>query len=109
MAEDDRSGEPIEATAKAVTIATGGFGDNPEIIKKYTGYAWGRDLHSFRIPGLEGDVFAWPGRWGAAPSEMGMELIYIMPGELDPKLSETFRHTATPMSLSYRAIQWALP
>jgi fumarate reductase flavoprotein subunit len=28
---------------------------------------------------------------GAAPTEMRMELIYIMPGELDPELAESFR------------------
>jgi fumarate reductase flavoprotein subunit len=40
---EDRAGEPVEAYAKAVIIATGGFGDNPQWIKKYTGYKWGRD------------------------------------------------------------------
>jgi fumarate reductase flavoprotein subunit len=52
---EDQSGETIQVKAKAVIIATGGFGDNPEWIKKYTGYEWGRDLRSFRIPGLVGD------------------------------------------------------
>jgi fumarate reductase flavoprotein subunit len=28
---------------------------------------------------------------GAAPTEMSMELIYVMPGEFDPALGETFR------------------
>jgi fumarate reductase flavoprotein subunit len=91
IAEDDRSGEPIQATAKAVIIATGGFGDNPEMIKKYTGYEWGRDLYSFRIPGLAGEGIRMAWEVGAAPTEMRMELIYIMPGELDPELAETFR------------------
>jgi len=91
IAEDDRSGEPIQANAKAVIIATGGFGDNLEWIKKYTGYVWGRDLHSFRIPGLTGDGIRMAWEVGAAPTEMSMELIYIMPGELDPELAETFR------------------
>ena len=91
VAEDDRSGEPIQANAKAVIIATGGFGDNLEWIKKYTGYEWGRDLHSFRIPGLAGDGIRMAWEVGAAPTEMSMELIYIMPGELDPELAETFR------------------
>jgi fumarate reductase flavoprotein subunit len=91
IAEDDRTGEPIQANAKAVVIATGGFGDNPEMIKKYTGYEWGRDLHSFRIPGLAGDGIRMAWEVGAVPTEMSMELIYIMPGELDPELAETFR------------------
>jgi fumarate reductase flavoprotein subunit len=90
MAED-RSGEPIEAYAKAVIIATGGFGDNPQWIKKYTGYEWGRDLQSFRIPGLVGDGIRMAWEVGAARTEMRMELIYLMPGELNPELAETFR------------------
>jgi fumarate reductase flavoprotein subunit len=88
---EDRSGEPIEAYAKAVIIATGGFGDNPQWIKKYTGYEWGRDLQSFRIPGLVGDGIRMAWEVGAARTEMRMELIYLMPGELNPELAETFR------------------
>jgi fumarate reductase flavoprotein subunit len=91
VAEDDRSGESIQAIAKAVIIATGGFGDNPEMIKKYTGYQWGHDLQSFRIPGLSGDGIRMAWEAGAAPTEMRMELIYLMPGELEPELAETFR------------------
>jgi fumarate reductase flavoprotein subunit len=88
---EDRSGEPIEAHAKAVIIATGGFGDNPQWIKKYTGYEWGRDLQSFRIPGLVGDGIRMAWEAGAARTEMTMELIYLMPGELNPEIAETFR------------------
>jgi fumarate reductase flavoprotein subunit len=91
VAEDDQSGETVQANAKAVIIATGGFGDNLEWIKKYTGYEWGRDLQSFRIPGLAGDGIRMAWEVGAAPTEMRMELIYLMPGELDPELAETFR------------------
>jgi fumarate reductase flavoprotein subunit len=81
MAEDDRSGEPIEASAKAVIIATGGFGDNPALIKKYTGYEYGKDLFSFRVPGLMGDGIRMAWEVGAAPSEISMELIFGIPGE----------------------------
>ncbi len=88
---EDKSGEPIQAEAKAVIIATGGFGNNPEMIKKYTGYEWGNDLFSFRIPGLEGDGIRMAWEVGAAPTEMTMEMIYGMPGELNPALHETFR------------------
>ena len=35
---EDISGDDVKANARAVIIATGGFGDNPEWIKKYTGY-----------------------------------------------------------------------
>ncbi|MDF1552263.1 MAG: FAD-dependent oxidoreductase [Deferrisomatales bacterium] len=88
---EDRSGEPVEASAKAVIVATGGFGDNPEMIKKYTGFKWGDDLFSFRIPGMEGEGIRMAWAAGAAPTDMTMELIYGMPGEWDPRLHETFR------------------
>jgi fumarate reductase flavoprotein subunit len=71
---EDKSGEEIQAKAKAVIIATGGFGDNLEWIKKYTGYEWGKDLFSFRIPGLVGDGIRMAWEVGAAESEMNMEL-----------------------------------
>jgi fumarate reductase flavoprotein subunit len=88
---EDRSGKSIQANAKAVIIATGGFGDNPQWIKKHTGYEWGRDLQSFRIPGLAGDGIRMAWEVGAASTEMRMELIYLMPGELEPELAEAFR------------------
>lgn len=88
---EDRSGESIEARAKAVIVCTGGFGNNPEMIKKYTGYEWGKDLASFRIPGVDGDGVRMAWEVGAAPTEMTMEMIYMMPGEFDPALGEVFR------------------
>lgn len=34
----------LEVYAGAVVIATGGFGDNPDFIKKYTPYEWDKDI-----------------------------------------------------------------
>ena len=79
---EDASGEVIQVKAKAVIIATGGFGDDPKLIKKYTGYEWEKDLFSFRIPGLAGDGIRMAWEVGAAPSEMTMELIFMLPGEV---------------------------
>src|SRR4030042_2022399 len=90
MAED-RSGEPVQADAKAVIICTGGFGNNPEMIKKKAGEEGGKDLSSFRIPGVDGGGIRMAWEAGAAPTEMSMEIIYVMPGEFDPALGETFR------------------
>jgi fumarate reductase flavoprotein subunit len=61
------------------------------MIKKYAGYDWGKDLASFRIPGVDGDGIRMAWEVGAAPTEMSMEVIYMMPGEFDPALGETFR------------------
>lgn len=90
---EDKNGEAVEARAKAVIIATGGFGDNPQMIKKMTGYEFGKDLYSFRIPGLEGDGLRMAWEAGAARTEMHMEVIYGMPDfmTIGPELHEACR------------------
>jgi fumarate reductase flavoprotein subunit len=72
----DRDGEEIEARAKAVILATGGFGDNPEMIKEQTGYEFGKTIFNFAIPGMKGDgiKMAWEAGAGHAPCTM--ELMY---------------------------------
>lgn len=76
-------GEEIEAAAKAVILATGGFGDNPEMIREYTGYEWGKDLFSFRIPGNVGDGMRMAWKAGAARTRTMMELMYQIPDNLN--------------------------
>jgi fumarate reductase flavoprotein subunit len=90
---EDQAGETMEARGRAVIIATGGFGDNPQMIKKHTGYDFGRDLYSFRIPGLEGDGIRMAWEAGATRTEMAMELIYGMPEvmSIGPELHEACR------------------
>jgi len=90
MAED-RSGNEIQANSKVVIVATGGFGDNPKMIKKYTEYEHGKDMHNFRIPGMEGDGLRMAWAVGAAKTPMDMEMIYGIPeGGLDFELMATF-------------------
>ncbi len=90
---EDKVGEAIEASAKAVIVATGGFGDNPQMIKKFTGYDYGKDIYSFRIPGLVGDGLRMAWEAGAARTEMHMEIIYGMPDmmTIGPELHEACR------------------
>jgi fumarate reductase flavoprotein subunit len=87
------AGGEREVAARAVIVATGGFGDNPAMIAEETGYHWGRDLHSFRIPGLAGDGLRMAWEAGAQPTEMGLELIYGMPEgmTIPPSLHEACR------------------
>lgn len=95
---EDRRGEAVEVRAKAVIVATGGFGDNPEWIKRYTGFQWGVDLFSFRIPGLDGDGIRMAWEVGAGRSEMTMELIYGIPGMDEfPTVREVFRQPSVLM------------
>lgn len=83
MLATDKNGEEIEGTAKAVIVATGGFGDNTKMIEEETGMKWGQDLFSFRIPGLMGDGIRMVREVGGAPTSVGMEVIYCMPQTTD--------------------------
>lgn len=78
----DKNGEEVEVRAKAVIIATGGMGDNPELIKKYVGLDWGKDLFSFRIPGMVGDGINMAWEVGAGKSDIGLELMYQCPDNM---------------------------
>lgn len=75
---NDKEGE-LEIYAGAVIISTGGFGDSPEFIKKYTSYEWGKDIFSYRIPGLTGDGIQMAWDAGAAKDYMDMELVFFAP------------------------------
>ena len=77
---EDRDGETMQAKAKAVIIATGGFGDNTEMIKKYTPYEWGKNIFSMRIPGVLGEGIRMAWEVGAGEEGMNMELIYELVG-----------------------------
>jgi fumarate reductase flavoprotein subunit len=71
---EEESGEEIKTNTKSVVIATGGFGDNPGMLKKYTGYEWGKDLFSTRIPGVVGDGLRMAWEIGAAPTATTIHL-----------------------------------
>ncbi len=73
------AGEEIRAKAKAVIIATGGFSDNKEMMKEYTGFEQGKDMFSFKILGLKGDGIRMAWEVGAGKSEMHMGLMHHLP------------------------------
>lgn len=79
----DASGDTVEARAKAVIICTGGFGDNPQMIKEQTGYEFGKTIYNFAIPGMKGDgiKMAWEAGAGHMPSTM--ELMYQLPDNMN--------------------------
>ena len=81
--------------AAAVIIATGGFGDNTDMIRQYLGYEWGK-IFSFRIPGLIGDGIKMAWEAGAGESPINIEVIYGIPGLQDSYLTDVpFRQPAT--------------
>ena len=71
----DASGEEYKVSSKAVIVATGGFGNNPEMIKEYTGYTVGKDMFGFQIPGITGDGLRMAWEAGAGKGRMTMERI----------------------------------
>lgn len=72
-------GEEIEARASAVILATGGAGDNPEMIRERTGWKFRENMFNFAIPGLKGDGVRMAREAGAACSDMTLEIIYVLP------------------------------
>lgn len=71
----DAAGEEYEVDAKAVIIATGGFGSNPEMLYSETGYTAGKDMFTFMIPGIAGDGVKMAWEAGVGKGRMMMEKI----------------------------------
>lgn len=71
----DEQGELIRVKAGAVVVATGGFGDNPEMIQEECGFTYDEDIFNNRVPGVTGDGLRMAWEVGAAKSETTMELI----------------------------------
>lgn len=65
--------DEITVSASAIIIATGGFGDNPDMIKSECGYTYGKDIFNFRVPGLAGDGLRLAWEAGGARGTIDME------------------------------------
>jgi fumarate reductase flavoprotein subunit len=89
----DKENRKIEASAKAIVIATGGFGNSPEMIRNFAGYEMDKDIYPFKIEGITGDGIRMAWEVGAKKTEMSMELVYGMPDPLNvpPQLHEACR------------------
>ena len=68
-------GEEVEAAAGAVMIATGGFANNKEWIKKYCGYGLGSDVIPIGNTGKMGDGIRMA--WEAGAAEEGISLLEL--------------------------------
>lgn len=79
----NKAGEEIEARAKAVILATGGFGDNPQMIKEQTGYEFGKTIFNFAVPGMKGDGIKMAWEAGAGHTQCNMELMYQLPDNMN--------------------------
>ena len=69
----DDDGEEVEVAAAAVVLATGGFANNKEWIKKYTGYDLGVNLIPVGNTGKTGDGLRMA--WEAGAAEEGVSTI----------------------------------
>ena len=79
----DKDGEEIEARGNAVIVATGGFGDNPQMIKEQTGYEFGKTIFNFAIPGMKGEGLKMCWEAGAGHEPCTMELMYQLPDNMN--------------------------
>lgn len=79
----DKDGEEIECRANSVIIATGGFGENPQMIKERTGYEFGKTIFNFAVPGMKGDGLKMCWEAGAGEEPSTMELMYQLPDNMN--------------------------
>ncbi len=79
----NKSGEEVEGRCKSVILATGGFGDNPQMIKEQTGYEFGKTIFNFAIPGMKGDGIKMAWEAGAGKTKCSMELMYQLPDNMN--------------------------
>jgi fumarate reductase flavoprotein subunit len=80
---NDQSGKEIKVSAGAVIIATGGFPNNKDWVKKYTGYEDGKDYVSLHKAGLTGDGIRMAWEAGAAATPMMIGLTHNLPPPLN--------------------------
>lgn len=71
---EDKTGEEIRVLAKAVIIATGGFGNNPEMMKEVSDIEYGKNYFGIRVPALMGDGIRMAWEAGAGKSDINVEI-----------------------------------
>ena len=79
----DKDGQQIKARAKAVVVATGGFGNNKKMLENEFNLHLGEDFYPFMIPGIVGDGLNMMWKAGAAKYGAGIEAIYQLPDNLN--------------------------
>lgn len=79
----NQSGEEIEARAKAVVVATGGFGFNVEMVKEEFDLEIGKNFFPFMVPGTTGDGLKMMWDVGALKFGENIEAIYQLPDNMN--------------------------
>lgn len=79
----DKEGNGLEVRGKAVIVATGGFGNNKEMLEEEFGLHLGQDFFPFQIPGITGDGLRMMWEVGAEKFGANIEAIYQIPDNLN--------------------------
>ncbi len=72
----EKDGKEIRAEAKAIVVATGGYANNKEWIKKYTGYDLGVNMFPICNVGKMGDGIRMA--WDAGAAEEGTDVLEVL-------------------------------
>lgn len=72
-AVETATGEEYELESKAVIVATGGFGANPEMVRQYAGFTTGSDMFPLCGPDVVGEGIRMAWEVGAKHGRMEME------------------------------------
>lgn len=75
---EERSGARREVRARAVVIASGGYSNDPELIKRYTGFDLGENVFPISNTGKDGDGIRMA--WDAGAAEEGMGVLQLTGG-----------------------------
>jgi fumarate reductase flavoprotein subunit len=70
----DEKGEEVYVACDAAIICTGGAGANKDMIKKYTGLEFRKDVYNFAVPGVMGDGLNMAWNAGADQTQVRIEM-----------------------------------
>lgn len=97
----DAEGEELVINSKAVIVACGGFGNNPEMVKELLGYTMDVDIFPHRVPGIVGDGVKMAWAAGAAKGEMNMEITGKVHGLHESAMSDQLFRQPSALCVDY--------
>lgn len=80
---ENSNGDQVRVQARAVVIATGGFGNNPDMMKEISDIEYGKNYFGIRVPGLMGEGIRMAWAAGAGRSDINVEINLGIFGEDD--------------------------
>lgn len=83
-----KEGQKIIAHAKAVVVATGGFGSNAQMIKEEFGYKLNENFYTFNVPGITGEGLKMMWKAGAQKFGLASEVIFVLPHNLQYMIAD---------------------